>query len=177
MHQVVAGCGSRCCPLIVFSHGHVPVVTDTPLHPGGYDSTQYYQGVWAFDLTQLTTLGSPWLGTQWVPIVNETATNCPSARTGHSLTVYEDKVYLVRSPCRQGDSPFVCVLCPGAACDHSLFAVKCALDPFAAVCGVLLIMLNQPVLRPPAHTVACALSSACCVRKLHVFLAIFAGFC
>ena len=82
---------------LYFAGDFIPTCSPCVFSPGGFDGTTYYQGVWAFDLTQLTTVDSPWLGTQWIPVINETATDCPRPRAGHSLSVYEDRMYLVRA--------------------------------------------------------------------------------
>ena len=70
---------------------------------GGWDETQYYRDVWAFDVTQLARPSGQWTNTTWVNVIPNDAqpTDTPSARNGQSLSVYEDRMYMVRGSCER----------------------------------------------------------------------------
>ncbi len=60
---------------------------------------QYFTGVWAYDLTQLTQPATGWASTTWVNLVPDTLTGntSPSGRSGHSVVNYEGRLILVGS--------------------------------------------------------------------------------
>jgi hypothetical protein len=76
--------------------GHATVQLNGVLYlHGGWNTSTYFSDVWAFDLTQLTNSTAGWGSTTWVNVIPNSAPTgqVPPARNGHSLSVYDDRMY------------------------------------------------------------------------------------
>lgn len=75
---------------------------------GGWNTTTYFSGVWAYDISQLTHPGN-WVGTTWISVVpdNTTGTLSPPPMNGHSVVNYEDRLVLFGGFSHNPIIPFV----------------------------------------------------------------------